>query len=61
MPSCFVSQRDVIGIATRLRVGGFGIRILLEARDFSFLQNVQMDSETITTSVLFPWRKVAKV
>jgi hypothetical protein len=38
------SQSSLVGIVTRLRAGRSGVRIPVEARDFSLLQNVQTGS-----------------
>ena len=37
-------QSCIIGLATTLRAGRFGVRIPIEARDFSLHQNVQTSS-----------------
>ena len=43
-PLEYRSRDKVVGIATRLRAGGFRVRILVRSKDFSLLQNVQTGS-----------------
>jgi hypothetical protein len=47
-PRC--SRDSSVGIVTRLRTGPFGVRIPVETRNFSHLQNVQTVSETLPAS-----------
>ena len=40
----FLSRSSVVVLVTRLRAGRSGVRILVETRDFSLLQNVHIGS-----------------
>ena len=49
---CLRSQSSIIDIAARLWAGWPGARILIEARDFSLVQNIQTSSEAYPASYL---------
>ena len=58
VPKLFKSPVSVVAIRARLRAGRYGVRIPLEARDCSLLQNVQTGSGAHSASIQWVVRKL---